>query len=84
MYFIIIIVCLIHSILTNFAVIGDWGGHLGSDAQRRVAAVMEQHDPDFVISTDNFYPDGIEHAKITRFPIYGQTYIMSLNEFGIQ
>lgn len=60
---IIVIVFVMNSAAAEFAVIGDWGAHLGSDAQRRVAEVMELHNPDFVISTgDNFYPDGIKDA----------------------
>jgi len=48
----------------DFAVIGDWGGHGGSTHQRRVAAAMLSRNPSFVISTgDNFYPNGIKHAK---------------------
>lgn len=58
------IVCILVTLVTaDFAVIGDWGGHLGSKAQRRVAASLESRNPEFVISTgDNFYPDGIDHA----------------------
>ena len=59
----IILLHLTYPTFAHFAVIGDWGGHLGTEAQKRVAASLELRNPDFVISTgDNFYPDGIEHA----------------------
>jgi tartrate-resistant acid phosphatase type 5 len=46
----------------NFVVIGDWGRN--SIGQQRLSAAIEARNPNFVISTgDNFYPDGIQHAK---------------------
>ena len=48
----------------DFVVLGDWGGHMGTQHQKRVAAVLASVNPEFVINTgDNFYPHGIANAS---------------------
>jgi tartrate-resistant acid phosphatase type 5 len=62
----------------DFAVMGDWG-RSGTHAQRKVAKVLNEQNPDFVVSVgDNFYSTGIESATDIRAHSWVEIYNTSV------
>jgi len=71
------------TILTRFAVIGDYG--LAGDPERDVSNLIKGWKPDFIVTTgDNNYPDGKAETIDENIGQYFQEYIFPYSgEYGV-